>query len=579
MPPRSKVANISFTVDSASEDEMTVDELNALPTPESNSENKAPARKARGTAAQAKKAALTTKATAKGRPATRRVSGSSVVVMKKTGAGVKKAPAKGRKALIERKEKNASDTEEVEEFEEEEVAAPVKPAKRGRPAKKAQEEEEPVEEVAPAPAKRGRKAAVKEPAAKKETKTKTAAKSKRAPETEPEPEQMTIPETQPEPDADPMDISETIEVEEIPESMPPPLPSRPSARRTQAKPNSRARRASAGVRRTGSVSDSERDPVMRRKVGDLTRKLDSMTSKYETLREAASSGKESNFDQLKKRTDQIAKGNFSNEEKHPMFLTPLLITNPLDQDAIITALKNQITTLQSRTSTLPTLKQELLSASKESLRLATENKKLTDALATAHSENKALSSKLSAARASSQQQDTAKAVPGSAMKPRTTGVVLPGTAEAAREAALAKQKVDLYSDLTNLVVLGVRRNDEDADVYDCIQTGRNGTLHFHLTVATPSSTSSSYEDTEFVYQPLLNQQRDRELLDLLPDYLTEEICFPRGQAAKFYCKVVDSMSKKVEIVEDDDEDMGVDVEEGATDGDVEGVTEGSEVVG
>jgi hypothetical protein len=47
---------------------------------------------------------------------------------------------------------------------------------------------------------------------------------------------------------------------------------------------------------------------MRRKVGDLTRKLDAMTAKYETLKEAASSGKESNFDQLKKRTDQIAKG-------------------------------------------------------------------------------------------------------------------------------------------------------------------------------------------------------------------------------------------------------------------------------
>ncbi|KAI1531046.1 Csm1 multi-domain protein [Pyrenophora tritici-repentis] len=457
MPPRSKVANISFTVDSASEDEMTVDELNALPTPESNSENKAPARKARGTVAQAKKAALATKATAKGRPATRRVSGSSVVFMKKTGAGVKKAPAKGRKALIECTEKNASDTEEVEEFEEEEVAAPAKPAKRGRPAKKAQEEEEPVEEAAPAPAKRGRKAA-------------------------------------------------TIEVDEIPESMPPPPPSRPSARRAQAKPNSRARRASAGVRRTGSVSDSERDPVMRRKVGDLTRKLDAMTSKYETLREAASSGKETNFEQLKKRTDQIAK----------------------DQDAIITALKAQITTLQSHTSTLPTLKQELLSASKESLRLATENKKLTDALATAHSENKILSNKLSAARSSSQQQDSGKTVPGSAMKPRTTGVVLPGTAEAAREAALAKHKVDLYSDLTNLVVLGMRKNEEDADVYDCIQTGRNG----------------------------------------------KEICFPRGQAAKFYCKVMDSMSKKVEIVED--EDMDVDGGEGT---EVDGVTEGSEVVG
>lgn len=72
-------------------------------------------------------------------------------------------------------------------------------------------------------------------------------------------------------------------------------------------------------------------------------------------------------------------------------------------------------------------------------------------------------------------------------------------------------------------------------------------LHFHLTVA---SGNDSYEDTEFIYQPLLNEQRDKELLDLLPDYLTEEICFPRGQAAKFYCKVVDSMSKKI-ILEDD----------------------------
>jgi hypothetical protein len=96
-------------------------------------------------------------------------------------------------------------------------------------------------------------------------------------------------------------------VDEIPESMPPP-PSRPSARRAQAQPNSRVRRQSAGVRRTGSVSDSERDPVMRRKVGDLTRKLDAMTAKYETLKETASSGKESNFEQLKKRTEQIAKG-------------------------------------------------------------------------------------------------------------------------------------------------------------------------------------------------------------------------------------------------------------------------------
>ncbi|KAF2029756.1 hypothetical protein EK21DRAFT_67067 [Setomelanomma holmii] len=530
MAPRSALANISFTVDSASEDDMTHDELNALPTPESNAENKAPTRKARGKAAQTKAMAPATKATAKGRPASRRASGGSVLGVKTTNAAVaKRAPAKaGRKALVERKDVNGSDTEEVDEFDEEEEIAPVKTTKRGRPAKaqKAQEEEA---MEAPAPAKRGRKPAPKEPAAKKESKTKTAARSKatkRAVDVEVEPEAMTIPETQPEPDVDPMDVEDSIEVDEIPESMPP--PPRPSARRAQPQPQpqpqpSRAQQTSAGARRARSASDSERDPALRRKVGDLTWKLESMTVKFETLKEAATSGKESNFDQLRKRTEQTAK----------------------DQDAVIKALKQQLSELQSRTSDITSLKKELAAMSKENAQLTSDNKKLTDSLSTAQNESKTLSNKLAAARSSAQPES--KNVPGSAVKPRSNGVVLPGTAEAAKEATLAKQKVDLYSDLTNLVILGMKRNEDEEDVYDCLQTGRNGTLHFHLTVA---AGTESYEDTEFVYQPLLNEQRDRELLDLLPDYLTEEICFPRGQAAKFYCKVVDSMSKKIILEEE-----------------------------
>jgi hypothetical protein len=308
MAPRSAIANISFTVDSASEDDMTHDELNALPTPESNAENKAPAKKARGKAAQTKGAAPATKAAAKGRTATRRASGSSVLGVKKANAAVaKKAPAKGgRKALAELKDGNGSDTEEVEEFEDD-VAPPVKATKKGRPAKAQKAQEEEVVE-APAPAKRGRKPAAKEPVAKKDSKPKANARSKRV-EAEPEPE--TIPETQPELEDDPMDVEDSIELDEIPESMPP--PPRPSARRVQAQP-SRARQTSAGARRAGSASDSERDPVLRRKVGDLTRKLESMTVKYETLKEAASAGKDSNFEQLKKRTEQIAKGRPYNRE-------------------------------------------------------------------------------------------------------------------------------------------------------------------------------------------------------------------------------------------------------------------------
>lgn len=83
-------------------------------------------------------------------------------------------------------------------------------------------------------------------------------------------------------------------------------------------------------------------------------------------------------------------------------------------------------------------------------------------------------------------------------------------------------------------------------------------LHFHLSVAnettatTPKTPSgSSYEDAEFAYEPFLDPHRDAALLDLLPDYLTEEICFPRSHAVKFYSKVGECMTKKVVMDEEE----------------------------
>lgn len=82
-------------------------------------------------------------------------------------------------------------------------------------------------------------------------------------------------------------------------------------------------------------------------------------------------------------------------------------------------------------------------------------------------------------------------------------------------------------------------------------------LHFHLTIATDTAITNpktpsglSYEDTEFAYEPLLDANRDGDLMDILPDYLTEEICFPRNHAVKFYTKVVESMTKRVVVDED-----------------------------
>lgn len=57
--------------------------------------------------------------------------------------------------------------------------------------------------------------------------------------------------------------------------------------------------------------------------------------------------------------------------------------------------------------------------------------------------------------------------------------IMVGSAEAAQAAQVALLKEDLYSDLTGLILRGVERGDE-ADVYDCIQTGRNGSKFSHL---------------------------------------------------------------------------------------------------
>lgn len=142
-----------------------------------------------------------------------------------------------------------------------------------------------------------------------------------------------------------------------------------------------------------------------------------------------------------------------------------------DQDAVIKALKQQVADLQSRTSEITALNKSISTLTKSNASLTTENKKLADSLNTAQKENTTLNTKLAAARSSTQAE--AK-VPGSAVKARTTGVVLPGNAEAAKDAMLQKQKVEMYCDLTNLVIVGVKKNEDDDDVYDCLQTGRNG---------------------------------------------------------------------------------------------------------
>lgn len=58
--------------------------------------------------------------------------------------------------------------------------------------------------------------------------------------------------------------------------------------------------------------------------------------------------------------------------------------------------------------------------------------------------------------------------------------------------------------------------------------------------------SDKFEDAQFMYMPQLDAARDEELIDTLPDYLVEEITFPRLHAAKFYSRVVKALSERPE---------------------------------
>lgn len=60
----------------------------------------------------------------------------------------------------------------------------------------------------------------------------------------------------------------------------------------------------------------------------------------------------------------------------------------------------------------------------------------------------------------------------------------------------------------------------------------------------PLDEVNSYENVQYTYRPQLNQSRDEALIDVLPEYLTEEITFSRTQASNFYTRVFKSITEK-----------------------------------
>ncbi|BFZ62933.1 hypothetical protein YB2330_004045 [Saitoella coloradoensis] len=104
-------------------------------------------------------------------------------------------------------------------------------------------------------------------------------------------------------------------------------------------------------------------------------------------------------------------------------------------------------------------------------------------------------------------------------------------------------KEDIYADLSGVLIRSIAPSaDGSGSVFDIIQTGRNGTLHYKLVldhIANPSN-------AQFTYTPLLDAERDKKLVEVLPEYLTDTIMFAREQASMFFWRLTNFMQKNLD---------------------------------
>ena len=312
------ITPVTGPVDSDMEDELDSPEANAQPSPDSNQENKAGSGK-RGRPSRKAASARFSKAKA---PAKRTNSG--------TMAGKKKAAPKKRtvgKRVPLKEQANvqhASDTEVgLVNAPAHEEADPIEDV--------SMDEQPPVEEPPKSkkPVGRGRKAASKEskPQAKATEKdgefeytpirnvgnemfsrlqANANAPAGRGEENSRKPKNSKsteIAETQAEPmDVDPPSVAEDNE-DAIPQSV--------YRQANNLRPTSKTRQPPVNRRRAESASDAERnvtDPALRRKLGDMTKKVDNLERRYNNLREIGVKEAEANFEKLKAQSEAKTKG-------------------------------------------------------------------------------------------------------------------------------------------------------------------------------------------------------------------------------------------------------------------------------
>jgi Chromosome segregation protein Csm1/Pcs1 len=213
--------------------------------------------------------------------------------------------------------------------------------------------------------------------------------------------------------------------------------------------NSRMRQEAPSRRRAGSASDTERgDPNLRRKLGDVTRRFENIDIKYRTLKDVGVHEANANMEKLRKQCEATTQA--SNE--------------------LVASLKKELAMQAPTVQDARKLKKQIQTQDAEAVQLRKNNTDLSSALTAAQNEVKSLQAKLAAARSSSVAAESSRTPARDARAAALSKTNGANTSEAVQH---AQMKEELYSDLTGLIMRGVKRG-EDGDTYDCIQTGRNG---------------------------------------------------------------------------------------------------------
>lgn len=284
-------------------DDATLGALDAISTPRSARENGIPSRRVRAGSKGVTGKVMKAKASG------RRISGAKAVAGKKG----KRAPLSDKT----NKQFAASDTEEVDEFEQQDVTmddaasgdefdASVVAIKQRKPqpskVKPGQKVDKIIKEISSRSNDTNQRESSDAPriGSLPPTARSKASHLKRQTSVEMKQRNDTIQETQR--SAVDMDDYGDEDVEE-------PTP-KPNGRYTSVpRAASQTRQTYVPRRRAGSASDTERnDPAIRRKLGEMTKKLENLDLKYRNIREVGIKEAEHNFEKLKKQSEESKKG-------------------------------------------------------------------------------------------------------------------------------------------------------------------------------------------------------------------------------------------------------------------------------